>query len=345
MKKMIAFLISSIIAMVCISFNADAKVIEPEVVKTEKWTTSYYIDDDIDTLYPYIQCEADIYNDGTIKLYMWNTHEWDGFATVKNKITLQSTAARPLHDNELYYLKEYGTYNRKNTFEDCTVIPISKATFEDMGSRYYTDTPPSDTQYLDYLDVSYYPDNYEPSRSDLGYLGGGVSVGDNFFEYSFSNDKYYTASRDNKRNANWSHATCGIARYTLTTALCNFKFSSVRSHVSVTFTPITTPTEKYNFRLFGHDITITPELLSGNVVSEPVLTEQEQYIKQLEEENKKLKEQLNLLSRNSCGDIDGDGDISVEDAQLLLQYYTESKVAQLTDKPIKDWYAEKYGSK
>lgn len=127
-------------------------------------------------------------------------------------------------------------------------------------------------------------------------------------------------------------------------------------------------------------------------------TEQEQYIKQLEEENKKLKEQLNnpytgyiiieqnngtaaerfpvtvysdgrtetteefqnyinslnvkieqlmnrinLISDGSCGDIDGDGNISVEDAQLLLQYYTESKVAQLTDDPIDVWYFVKFG--
>ena len=80
MKKQIISSIASIaIAMNTIGLNltANAKVIEPEIVKTETWTTSYYIDDNIETLYPYIACQADIYNDGTVKVYFWNTHEWD----------------------------------------------------------------------------------------------------------------------------------------------------------------------------------------------------------------------------------------------------------------------------
>ena len=82
LTRMFSAVCAAALGIGCFSFGAGAKVIEPEIVKTESWTTSYYIDDDMDTLYPYIQCEADIYNDGTIKLYMWNTHEWDGFATV-----------------------------------------------------------------------------------------------------------------------------------------------------------------------------------------------------------------------------------------------------------------------
>lgn len=63
----------------------------------------------------------------------------------------------------------------------------------------------------------------------------------------------------------------------------------------------------------------------------------------LRQENTELKNRINLVSNGSCGDIDGDGNISVEDAQLLLQYYTESKVAQLTDDPIDVWYFTKFG--
>ena len=92
MKRTVTRFFSACFALMlgigCCSVPANAKVIEPEVVKTESWTTSYYIDDDMETLYPYIQCEADIYNDGTIKLYMWNTHEWDGFATVSHTISM-----------------------------------------------------------------------------------------------------------------------------------------------------------------------------------------------------------------------------------------------------------------
>ncbi len=86
-KKAVSVICAFVLTACCLPMQAQAKVIEPEVVKTERWTTSYYIDDDIDTLYPYIQCEADIYNDGTIWLYMWNTHEWDGFATVSHTVS------------------------------------------------------------------------------------------------------------------------------------------------------------------------------------------------------------------------------------------------------------------
>ena len=95
MKKWLISGISSIAIImntICVNLTANAKVIEPEIVKTETWTTSYYIDDDMETLYPYIDCQADIYNDGTIKVYFWNTHEWDGFATVSHNITILQSA-------------------------------------------------------------------------------------------------------------------------------------------------------------------------------------------------------------------------------------------------------------
>lgn len=67
------------------------------------------------------------------------------------------------------------------------------------------------------------------------------------------------------------------------------------------------------------------------------------YINSLNVKIEQLMSRINLVSNGSCGDIDGDGNISVEDAQLLLQYYTESKVAQLTDDPIDVWYSVKFG--
>jgi hypothetical protein len=88
MKKFIGILMAFAIAFCNLSLlSVDAKVIEPEVVKTEKWTTSYWIDDNADMKYPYIAVEADIYNDGEVKVYWWNTHEWDGFATISHRLT------------------------------------------------------------------------------------------------------------------------------------------------------------------------------------------------------------------------------------------------------------------
>lgn len=327
-KKILAFLISSIMAIVCISFNANAKVIEPEVVKTEKWTTSYYIDDDIDTLYPYIQCEADIYNDGTIKLYMWNTHEWDGFATVSHKITL--TCSDTVSDSSLVYSEKYGgvdfvlIYGEPRESES---ISPAYYRYKDKGSVDHNKR--LDKSVLDSYDISYISASY-----DGVYVGGYPSI------FGSGGQTEFILSLQTAIGSYGeviSHTT-----YRLPLPKMSYRDSRPEDYTWI-LSPREDPTGTYNFRLFGHDITITPELLSENIVSEPVLTEQEQYIKQLEEENKKLKAQLNLLSGSSCGDIDGDGDISVEDAQLLLQYYTESKVARLTDKPIKDWYTEKYG--
>lgn len=40
--------------------SVSAKVIEPVITHTENWTATYYLDDDRDTLYPYIEVQADI---------------------------------------------------------------------------------------------------------------------------------------------------------------------------------------------------------------------------------------------------------------------------------------------
>ena len=76
-----------------------------------------------------------------------------------------------------------------------------------------------------------------------------------------------------------------------------------------TYSDVTTNSE---FRLFGHDITITPEMLSGDVVSTPVKTENEQ-----------LKKDIESLT-NKVADVDNDGIITIEDALTTLQYYTRN---------------------
>lgn len=87
MKKFIGILMAFATAFCNLSLlSVNAKVIEPKIVKTEKWTTYYWIDDNVDMKYPYINVEADIYDNGELKIYWWNTHEWDGFTTVTHRI-------------------------------------------------------------------------------------------------------------------------------------------------------------------------------------------------------------------------------------------------------------------
>ena len=92
-----------------------------------------------------------------------------------------------------------------------------------------------------------------------------------------------------------------------------------------------------NFRLFGHDITITPELLSGNIIAEPELTEQEKYIKQLEEENARLK--ASITNTNLFGDINGDNLVDVADAQMILNYYVYTLVNSNAE-PLEEWISK-----
>lgn len=192
MKKQIISSIASIaIAMNTIGLNltANAKVIEPEIVKTETWTTSYYIDDNIETLYPYIDCQADIYNDGTVKVYFWNTHEWDGFDSFTHTATMLSTV--PIPNNSTMYLQMLSFKNNEDysngditaypiwcnsnyTFSDGSYIEdaigsdtISKSTLVDKSREYHPGTYkeldfPSLKDYSLYnkYDISYYPGVY-----------------------------------------------------------------------------------------------------------------------------------------------------------------------------------------
>lgn len=333
-KKIISTICASVFAFSCIGFNTSAKVIEPEIVKTETWTTSYFIDDDMDTLYPYIQCEADIYNDGTIKLYMWNTHEWDGFATVSHRIKVVQRFNPVKEDSLAYALK----YSRKyiNDFSN-EVLPISKETYDNNTSgfvSYGSQTPfPVDNSILNSVDLNYYSKKYSCERK----------VGNFDFMSSYSSSEsmnfYYQ-----EFNGSWYSRREDLHEYYGNAALSNLAFSDSRPKNSCIFEMIPTedPTGTYNFRLFGHDITITPELLSGNIVAEPELTEQEKYIKQLEEENLKLKTEIESYKKL---DFDGDGLLTNADAQMILVYYTDSLVGKTTGK-VEDYgkYIELIGN-
>lgn len=318
-KKFISIILSIIMCMCMISpVMGSAKVIEPEVVKTEKWTTSYYIDDDVDTLYPYIQCEADIYNDGTIKLYMWNTHEWDGFSTVSHYIFTCSTIPEEKSNEVDLSINNMG----------CEL----KGKYG--GSLYLFNT----TSFMDY---SFFDPNYSIWKNHLIY-----------------NDDYeicelYTFDLESKKQ----YYDLRVLSRKLALSKLNFLSSRPKAPI-FTFSPKVDPTGTYNFRLYGHDITVTPELLSGNIVATPSddgyrtitynngssairiktdtdVSDIQKYIDELEaenallrQENTELKNRINLISTGVYGDVNGDEVVDVQDAQIILAYYTERDVAK-----------------
>lgn len=313
LTRMVSAICAAALGIGCFSFGAGAKVIEPEIVKTESWTTSYYIDD-MDTLYPYIQCEADIYNDGTIELYMWNTHEWEGFATVEHEVTLEQTAlTKAITTNSIPFSIKYGVsidYNYSFWADNQTVTRKS--------ARFISDTDFSNID-LSYIDSRYNLFVAGTGNTTAGYLttSGNKDYGASTHGRTVLKRSYNYALYDERWDGSYPNHS-NLPSYGVVTALPNLVAYSERPKiVAYRLTPNEDPTGTYNFRLFGHDITITPELLSGNIIAEPELTEQEQKIKQLEAENAALKAQL------AAFDCDADGLLTTSDAQMILIYYTE----------------------
>ncbi len=284
-KQLISSIASLAIIMNTIGFNltANAKVIEPEIVKTETWTTSYYLDDDLETLYPYIDCQADIYNDGTIKVYFWNTHEWDGFATVNHRVNIVGAGFENCNDSfdnvELRYSSNYVSMKNK-------IYPFK---------------------------ISYHPSIYycQPTWSQL-------------FDFTYLNLTYNNDKNENRNLSTWIFYYQG-----------SLPELPVNEKKEIIYTPQKEPTGVYNFRIFEHDITISPDILSGNPVSEPQpsasdqkIIELEEKIANLESENASLRaenEQLkNGLISDSYGDINHDNIIDGRDASMLLTYYAKT---------------------
>lgn len=273
-KKLMGSIIATVMAVGMVGgTSVSAKVIEPEVVRTETWTTSYFIDDDVDTLYPYIQCEADIYNDGTIKVYAWNTHEWDGFATVEHTATFIEAAPVKYSD----YVKGKSEKYNYNFYPDSYSISRN-------FSRYDSESIKTD----DWFGVGVYIPQYR------GFLPN----------MSFSEKK----PNDNS----WSF--CG----------------------DLILKPTVEPTGAYDFKIYGHDITIIPDLLQSTSMPEPPVNETDA----LKAENESLKAELSALKTSydqlsatlasqknrAYGDMNDDGFVDARDASLLLTLYARQSV-------------------
>ena len=118
MKKFIGILMAFAIAFCNLSLlSVDAKIIEPKLIKTEKWTASYFIDNNIDNLYPYLACEADIYNDGEVKVYVWNTHEWTDFNIIKHQVKINELTPYPDYEEGLRGIEATQRIIDDNIFE------------------------------------------------------------------------------------------------------------------------------------------------------------------------------------------------------------------------------------
>ena len=266
-NRFIATLLSCTIAFGSFGyFNVSAKVIDPIIVKTEKWTTSYYIDDDIENLYPYIDCQADIYNDGSVKVSYWNTHEWDGFATVSHKVTIINSRPVKMNSRE-YSFKNENEYINGNTG---TEFPVTKENYE-KGEPFT-----KDYSFWNEQDLSYYPDEYNYNESHGSFYSG------NYLQY------YFISLNNERKNKN----TNSLIFDSYYGALAKL---AVNEKTTITFTPTVDPVGNYEFRVLGHDILVTPEVLSEKIVAKPLPSEQEKRISSLESTVKSLQSENEIL--------------------------------------------------
>lgn len=320
----------------CLSFissiRVESAVIEPEIIKTETWTTSYIVGDSEYTHeYPYVEVTAYIFNDGYVSVIGRNTHEWNGFRTYTQEVWMKQTVPYRT-DSKEYLLK---------TKEYCTV----KEGAADLYRSYYL----LKGDYLTVIDMSYYPYNY----SEVTYSNNRVANWNSGIlrqSGAVHNYKYAYTYEENSRYGYEGY----VAYPTSNMYLCDLEVGTVLFRYD--FCPSKQIRYEEKFYLFGHDITITPELLSGNIVAQPELTEQEKYIKQLEEENAKLKTEneqyreiintnkdeiiKNLESEKEMLedtlyqykliDYNGNGKLDVDDSQMILMYYVNTLAGKYT---------------
>ena len=301
MKKMVSIIAAGMILCNIPAINATAKVVEPTVVKTENWTTSYYIDDDESALYPYIECQADIYSDGTVKCYFWNTHKWDGFATGTHTATIVNTA--PYSDvSREYMFKNQLPYEYKENMNKYVYYPAA-----DMQS--YT----TDFSAWEDVNLDYFPNEYEYA----------FNSNQSFWIYSTSSYEtdthkyYYYYTKDGEKG--FSNVQ-SLKYHIFKGALSNMP---VDKKGEIVFTPNKEVAKNYLFRVLGHNFVVTPDIMAGKVAENPQLSEQEKLIQSLEQENERLRSENKRLSTNSILrlDTDGNGVIDAKDATVILRIY------------------------
>lgn len=352
MKKIISGVIGTIIiANTLVPISVNAKVVEPEIVKTETWIaygcqldSSSQMDSSIRRLLPdkerpLLNCSLDVYNDGTIKVYgelfdseFFNVELTHHMRTIEESF-ISGTA--PVRDDSLMYDIRY------NHFLPFDIVSESgeELNIEDLG------LPESFWN----IDLSSYPKCYSC------YLG--ESVGTmykewyvdlntyiqhsplEFIDMGYDTGVYATMSRDYDRYyANKNSTFIKIPRFSIT------YFPGVDSKfLMLTLKPTTKISSKCDFRLLGHSFSISPEMLSKEVIAEsqpsneePKIKELEEKISNLEEENAKLKSEnehlLDMLKsqgNRAYGDMDNNGFVDGRDATILLTYYAKTSVGYI----------------
>lgn len=282
-KRIISTVISATLVGSCmISIPAEAKVITPEIVKTETWTTSYYIDNDKETLYPYIQCIADIYNDGSMTVTLNNMVEWDGMLEYETSHTLSINELMPIpmnteiidENNKLDTNALTISFSQGNNFvtETYTMFPYDRSNVTKLNNSiqptYIISPEDADYSFFNTHNINYYASNYSYSTTfaDKYKNSGNIccdSTDDRFRIQNNSITYDYCQTTKYSGNTNTSLIyTVGLENLYYCGTLPEFPTTEF---ITLTFRPNSIIDSDNNFRIFGHDITISPDVLSSAV--------------------------------------------------------------------------------
>lgn len=276
------------------TIQASAKVIEPQICHTETWTMDYLIDNDPEQAYPYLECTADVYQDGTVIVYYYNTHDWEGFATFKHTVSCPDVIA-PICDNEWVepLRKTYSNYY--------TNLPIAVALkttngIVDAETAYYPITRVKENQgktvtvnnktidlYREHAELdwttwencklSYYnKSTYESEHIESTYTLYGTAK--TFFYSDVPAESITTTTRDSSGNIlindtklKYLIMPCGLSYVGALPELpANPSKDTADKFIFTPYKEITKPQE---FMIFGHLFTVTPEMLSASLTANP----------------------------------------------------------------------------
>ena len=117
-RKLIAIMSGMTVCACSIPLSAGAEVLEPEIVCSDSWNESYYIDDDTENAYPYLKFTVDIYNDGSVEFKITNDTEWNDFSIFKSTVWCNGILMRPVVPietiNDIFdtctYVDDFGFY-------------------------------------------------------------------------------------------------------------------------------------------------------------------------------------------------------------------------------------------
>lgn len=287
------------------AFPASAESFIPEVAHTETWMHPYYIDGDTTKPYNYLECCSEVYNDGSVRVYLRNTADWSELAPDDNKEHTVTIKGYSPDLTAFAFGHGFLSDPTNSGLIENELIPITKKMFDEGSAEGWTEDDKNFTLWEKYdpEDLSFCPVNYR------------MIYKDDLFELKPVASYYYGKVGDISGKE-------GI--------LYQFEYNGLLSDLPkkstiVTFRPTAIEKESYTICFLGHDINVMEEMLSDEIFKAPYDTtrkidELEARCDELEAENETLKA-LNDADSILRLDANNDGIVDSNDASILLTIY------------------------